>query len=100
LLLSKKILRSACKRFAKNTQKHTHMININTRIKITQQEIGIYLKVIDLDNPNTNITQKAQLISDTFDVECNVEDINKYYQVEVEAYEPDWEWLNDIKRGR
>ncbi len=76
------------------------MININTRIKITQQEIGIYLKVIDLDNPNTNITQKAQLISDTFDVECNVEDINEYYQVEVEAYEPDWEWLNDIKRGR
>lgn len=76
------------------------MINLNTRIKITQQEIGIYLKVIDLDNPNTNITQKAQLISDTFDVECNVEDINEYYQVEIEAYEPDWEWLNDIARAR
>lgn len=76
------------------------MIDINTRIKITQQEIGIYLKVIDLDNPNTNISQKAQLISDTFDVECNVEDINEYYQVEIEAYEPDWEWLNDIARGR
>ena len=76
------------------------MINLNTRIKITQQEIGIYLKVINLDNPNTNITQKAQLISDTFDVECNVEDINEYYQVEVEAYEPDWEWLNDIARAR
>ena len=58
------------------------MIDLNTRIKITQQEIGIYLKVIDLDNPNTNISQKAQLISDTFDVECNVEDINEYYQVE------------------
>jgi len=78
---------------------HTHMIDINRKIKITQQEIGIYLKVIDLDNPNTNISQKAQLISDTFDVECNVEDINKYYQV-MEEYEPDWEWLNDIKRGR
>jgi hypothetical protein len=76
------------------------MIDLNTRIKITQQEIGIYLKVIDLDNPNTNISQKAQLISDTFDVECNVEDINEYYQVEIEAYEPDWEWLNDISRGR
>ena len=75
------------------------MIDINRKIKITQQEIGIYLKVIDLDNPNTNISQKAQLISDTFDVECNVEDINKYYQV-MEEYEPDWEWLNDIKRGR
>ena len=76
------------------------MIDLNTRIKITQQEIGIYLKVIDLDNPNTNISQKAQLISDTFDVECNIEDINEYYQVEIEAYEPDWEWLNDIARGR
>lgn len=76
------------------------MIDLNTRIKITQQEIGIYLKVIDLDNPNTNISQKAQLISDTFDVECNVEDINEYYQVEIEAYEPDWEWLNDIARAR
>ena len=76
------------------------MIDINTRIKITQQEIGIYLKVIDLDNPNTNVSQKAQLISDTFNVECNVEDINEYYQVEIEAYEPDWEWLNDIARAR
>lgn len=75
------------------------MIDINKRIKITQEEIGIYLKVIDLDNPNTNIAQKAQLISDTFDVECNVEDINKYYQI-MEEYEPDWEWLNDINRGR
>ena len=75
------------------------MIDINKRIKITQQEIGIYLKVIDLDNPNTNVSQKAQLISDTFDVECNVEDINEYYQV-MEEYEPDWEWLNDIARGR
>ena len=76
------------------------MIDINKRIKITQQEIGIYLKVISLDNPNTNVSQKAQLISDTFDVECNVEDINKYYQVEVEDYEPDYEWLNDIARAR
>ena len=76
------------------------MIDINKAIKVTQEEIGIYLKVINLDNPNTNVSQKAELISDTFDVECNVEDINKYYQVEVEAYEPDWEWLNDIKRGR
>ncbi len=76
------------------------MININEKIKITQQEIGIYLKVIDLDNPNTNVSQKAELISDTFDVECNVEDINEYYQVEAEAYEPDYEWLNDIARAR
>jgi len=67
--------------------------------KVEQNEIGIYLKAINLDNPDTDITQKAQLISDTFDVECNVEDINKYYQV-MEEYEPDWEWLNDIKRGR
>jgi len=68
--------------------------------KVEQNEIGIYLKAINLDNPDTNITQKAQLISDTFGVECNVEDINEYYQVEIEAYEPDWEWLNDISRGR
>lgn len=67
--------------------------------KVEQNEIGIYLKAINLDNPNTNVTQKAQLISDTFDVECNIEDINKYYQV-MEEYEPDWEWLNDINRGR
>ena len=67
--------------------------------KVEQNEIGIYLKAINLDNPDTNISQKAQLISDTFDVECNVEDINKYYQV-MEEYEPDWEWLNDINRGR
>jgi hypothetical protein len=76
------------------------MIDLNKRIKITQQEIGIYLKVIDLDYPNTNVSEKAELISDTFDIECNVEDINEYYQVEVEAYEPDWEWLNDIARAR
>jgi hypothetical protein len=75
------------------------MIDINRKIKITQQEIGIYLKVIELDNPNTNVSEKAELISDTFGVECNVEDINKYYQV-MEEYEPDWEWLNDIRRGR
>ena len=68
--------------------------------KVEQNEIGIYLKAINLDNPDTDITQKAQLISDTFNVECNVEDINKYYQVEIEAYEPDWEWLNDIARAR
>ena len=76
------------------------MIDINTHIKITQEEIGIYLKVINLDNPNTNVTQKAQLISDTFGVECTEEDINEYYQVEVEDYEPDYEWLNDIARAR
>ena len=76
------------------------MIDINTHIKITQEEIGIYLKVINLDNPNTNVTQKAQLISDTFGVECTEEDINEYYQVEVEDYEPDYEWLSDIKNGR
>ena len=75
------------------------MIDINKAIKVTQEEIGIYLKVINLDNPNTNVSQKAELISDTFDVECNVEDINKYYQV-MEEYEPDWEWLNDIARAR
>lgn len=68
--------------------------------KVEQNEIGIYLKAINLDNPNTNISQKAQLISDTFDVECTEEDINEYYQVEIEAYEPDWEWLNDIARAR
>ena len=68
--------------------------------KVEQNEIGIYLKAINLDNPDTDISQKAQLISDTFNVECNVEDINKYYQVEIEAYEPDWEWLNDIARAR
>jgi len=76
------------------------MINLNTRIKITQQEIGIYLKVIDLDYPNTNVSEKAELISDTFDVECNTEDINEYYRIEAEAYEPDYEWLNDIARAR
>lgn len=76
------------------------MIDLNTRIKITQQEIGIYLKVIDLDYPNTNVSEKAELISDTFDVECNTKDINEYYRVEAEAYEPDWEWLNDIARAR
>ena len=76
------------------------MIDINTHIKITQEEIGIYLKVINLDNPNTNILQKAELISDTFGVECTEEDINEYYQVEVEDYEPDYEWLSDIKNGR
>jgi hypothetical protein len=67
--------------------------------KVEQNEIGIYLKAINLDNPNTNVSQKAQLISDTFDVECNVEDINEYYQL-MEAYEPDYEWLNDIARAR
>jgi len=76
------------------------MIDLNTRIKITQQEIGIYLKVIDLDYPNTNVSEKAELISDTFDVECNIEDINEYYRIEAEAYEPDYEWLNDIARAR
>ena len=75
-------------------------MNIKETVKITQEEIGIYLKVIDLDNPNTNVTQKAQLISDTFGVECTEEDINEYYQVEVEDYEPDYEWLSDIKNGR
>ena len=76
------------------------MIDLNTRIKITQQEIGIYLKVIDLDYPNTNVSEKAELISDTFDVECNIEDINEYYRIEAEAYEPDYELLNDIARAR
>ena len=68
--------------------------------KVNQQELGIYLKTINLDNPDTDVSQKAQLISDTFGVECNKEDINEYYQVEVEDYEPDWEWLSDIKNGR
>lgn len=76
------------------------MININQRIKITQAEIGIYLRVISLDHPNTNISQKAQLISDTFGVECNEEDINEYYNLQEIDYEPDYEWLNDIKNRR
>ena len=75
-------------------------MNIKETVKIIQEEIGIYLKVINLDNPNTNILQKAELISDTFGVECTEEDINEYYQVEVEDYEPDYEWLSDIKNGR
>ena len=75
-------------------------MNIKETVKIIQEEIGIYLKVINLDNPNTNISQKAELISDTFGVECTEEDINEYYQVEVEDYEPDYEWLSDIKNGR
>lgn len=76
------------------------MININQRIKITQAEIGIYLRVISLDHPNTDISQKAQLISDTFGVECNEEDINQYYNLQEINYEPDYEWLNDIARNR
>lgn len=76
------------------------MININQRIKITQAEIGIYLRVISLDHPNTDISQKAQLISDTFGVECNEEDINQYYNLQEIDYEPDYEWLNDIARNR
>ena len=76
------------------------MININQRIKITQAEIGIYLRVISLDHPNTDISQKAQLISDTFGVECNEEDINQYYDLQEIDYEPDYEWLNDIARNR
>ena len=68
--------------------------------KVNQQELGIYLKTINLDNPDTDVSQKAQLISDTFGVKCTEEDINEYYQVEVEDYEPDYEWLNDINRGR
>ena len=89
------------------------MINLNARIKITQQEIGIYLKVINLDNPNTSVTQKAQLISDTFGVECTEEDINEYYNKDIltdtigninyptiDDIEPDYEWLNDVARAR
>ena len=89
------------------------MIDLNTRIKITQQEIGIYLKVIDLDYPNTNVSEKAELISDTFDVECNIEDINEYYNKDIltdtigninyptiDDIEPDYEWLNDVARAR
>ena len=89
------------------------MIDLNKRIKITQQEIGIYLKVINLDNPNTSVTQKAQLISDTFGVECTEEDTNEYYNKDIltdtigninyptiDDIEPDYEWLNDVARAR
>lgn len=67
--------------------------------KVEQNEIGIYLKAIELDYPDTNVAQKAKLISDTFGVECNEEDVNKYYEI-MEDYEPDYEWLSDIARNR
>jgi hypothetical protein len=67
--------------------------------KVEQNEIGIYLKAIEIDYPNTNVAQKAKLISDTFGVECTEEDVNKYYKI-MEDYEPDYEWLSDVARGR
>ena len=67
--------------------------------KVEQNEISIYLKAIEIDYPNTNVAQKAKLISDTFGVECTEEDVNKYYKI-MEDYEPDYEWLSDVARGR
>jgi hypothetical protein len=67
--------------------------------KVEQNEIGIYLKAIEIDYPNTNVAQKAKLISDTFGVECTEEDVNKYYKI-MEDYEPDYEWLSDVAIGR
>jgi hypothetical protein len=58
--------------------------------KVEQNEIGIYLKAIEIDYHNTNVAQKAKLISDTFGVECTEEDVNKYYKI-MEDYEPDYE---------
>lgn len=68
--------------------------------KVEQNEIGIYLKAIEIDYPDTDVAQKAKLISDTFGVECNEEDINQYYNLQEIDYEPDYEWLNDIARNR
>jgi len=70
------------------------------KVKIENEEMGIYLKVINLDYPHTNIAEKAKLISDTFGVECTEEEINIYHNLQEIDYEPDWEWLSDIKNGR
>ena len=70
----------------------------NTKTKTKDlQSLAVYLKVIELDYPQTNCAEKAKLIQDTFGIEYTEEEIFNYYHVDEE---PDYEWLNDIARNR
>ena len=61
------------------------------------ESIGIYLRVIEIDHPNTNCAEKTKLINETFNLNFTEEEVFNYYHVDEE---PDYEWLNDIARNR
>lgn len=47
--------------------------------RIEIEEIGLYLRTIQIDYPNKNNKEMAELISRHFDVICEEEDIDNYH---------------------
>jgi hypothetical protein len=57
--------------------------------KIKQSEIGLFLRIVQMDYSPSSMEETALLIEEHFDVKCTVEDIQRYEQLyyEQEDYE-------------
>lgn len=70
------------------------MNNTNTRRRVTLDELGLYLRTIELDYKPQDNQERADLISQFFNVLCYKEDVDHYEQLthrHEEIIQQDWE---------
>lgn len=60
------------------------------RPRVRMDELGLYLKTIELDYCPKNNKERAELITEFFPVLCLEEDVDKYERLSIEPQE-DWE---------
>ena len=74
----------------------SNIIRKETREKVQFDEIGLYIRLINLDYKVESTSHLATLITEHFNKECNVEDINKYEQIYLDAIEKEQLYINDF----
>jgi hypothetical protein len=65
------------------------MEKINNKPRVTLGELGLYLRTIELDYKPQDNQERADLISQFFNVICYKEDVDHYEQLSHRHY--DWE---------
>jgi hypothetical protein len=67
-------------------------IIVDARPRVRMDEIGLFLKTIELDYCPKDNEERAQLITDNFPVICLKEDVDKYEERLNKTFiEEDWE---------
>ena len=60
------------------------MIERIIREKVKIEELGLFIKLINIDNPGCTIKQLAELISSNFNVICTIKNIIEYEALHLE----------------
>lgn len=70
-------------------------MKVKKQEKVKINEIEIYLKILTMDHQFDNNNQIAETISKEFNVDCTINDINKYYEMYINNnHQEDYEKLS------